>query len=76
MDSFFKSDQNHCAVQLLSAYREGRPDEIKHVVSTSSVIPHLDHMVTLLSALCHVASLDCITQLDGFFSVTLTAECR
>jgi LmbE family N-acetylglucosaminyl deacetylase len=65
MDSFFKSDQNHCAVQLLSAYREGRPDEIKHVVSTSSVIPHLDHMVTLLSALCHVASLDCITQLDG-----------
>lgn len=49
MDSFFKSDQNHCAVQLLSAYREGRPDEIKHVVSTSSVIPHLDHMVIRLA---------------------------
>ncbi len=76
MDSFFKSDQNHCAVQLLSAYREGRPDEIKHVVSTSSVIPHLDHMVTLLSALCHVASLDCITQLDGKHWWTKQEKCR
>jgi pyruvoyl-dependent arginine decarboxylase (PvlArgDC) len=33
----------------LSAYREGRPDEIKYVVSTSSVIPHLDHMVIRLA---------------------------
>lgn len=76
IDSFFKSDQNHCAVQLLSAYREGRPDEIKYVVSTSSVIPHLDHMVTLLSALCHVASLDCITQLDGKHWWAKQEKCR
>jgi hypothetical protein len=76
IDSFFKSDQNHCAVQLLSAYREGRPDEIKYVVSTSSVIPHLDHMVILLSALCHVASLDCITQLGGKHWWAKQEKCR
>jgi hypothetical protein len=35
MDSFFKSDQTQCVVQLLSVYQEGRQDGMKHVVSTS-----------------------------------------
>ncbi len=45
MDVFSKSDQDQCAQLLFSAYREGRVNEIKHVISTSTIIPHLDHMV-------------------------------
>lgn len=43
---FFKSDQGGCAEKLLAAYHEGNVDEIKHVVNSSYIIPHLDHMVS------------------------------
>lgn len=46
MDVFFKSDQGGCAEKLLAAYHEGNVDEIKHVVNSSYIIPHLDHMVS------------------------------
>lgn len=46
MDVFYKSDQGGCAMKLLAAYREGNSDEIKHVVNSSHIIPHLDHMVS------------------------------
>ncbi|KAH8943505.1 hypothetical protein BDL97_13G055300 [Sphagnum fallax] len=41
MDSFFKSDQTQCVVQLLSVYQEGRQDGMKHVVSTSCLCQSL-----------------------------------
>ncbi|CAK9222267.1 unnamed protein product [Sphagnum troendelagicum] len=49
MDVFSKSDQDQCAQLLFSAYREGRANEIKHVISTSTIIPHLDHMIIRLA---------------------------
>ena len=46
VDAFFRSDQGETAEKLLSAYGEGSADEIKHVVASSYIIPHLDHMVS------------------------------
>ncbi|EFJ08366.1 hypothetical protein SELMODRAFT_118760 [Selaginella moellendorffii] len=45
IDAYFQSEQNRFAEQLLNAYREGNPEEVKHVVKSSGVINHLDHMV-------------------------------
>jgi len=47
VDAFYRSDQGETAEKLLSAYNEGNADEIRHVVGSSYIIPHLDHMVSL-----------------------------
>ncbi|KAG0557897.1 hypothetical protein M758_11G161100 [Ceratodon purpureus] len=49
MDVFYKSDQGETAEKLLSAYGEESSDEIKHVVDSSYIIPHLDHMIVRLA---------------------------
>jgi hypothetical protein len=49
VDAFFRSDQGETAEKLLSAYGEGSADEIKHVVASSYIIPHLDHMIVRLA---------------------------
>lgn len=46
MDTFYKSDQGETAEKLLSAYNEGNGEEIRHVITSSFIVPHLDHMVS------------------------------
>ncbi|KAF8408711.1 hypothetical protein HHK36_004775 [Tetracentron sinense] len=43
IECFLRSDQNHCASKLLSAYADGDIEEIKRVAQ-SSTISNLDHM--------------------------------
>lgn len=45
IDAFLRSDQNRCASKLLAAYRDGDVEEIKRIAQ-SSVISHLDHVVS------------------------------
>ncbi|CAM6090974.1 unnamed protein product [Calypogeia fissa] len=49
VDAFLNSEQNMLAENLLKAYREGDGEEIKYVVKSSKVIPHLDHMIVRLA---------------------------
>ncbi|KAM3389802.1 hypothetical protein ACQJBY_011766 [Aegilops geniculata] len=44
VQGFLSSDQNRCAMKLLSAYEEGDAEEIKRAAQ-SSAINHLDHVV-------------------------------
>ncbi|KAL5214814.1 hypothetical protein ABZP36_003966 [Zizania latifolia] len=48
VQAFLNSDQNRCAMKLLSAYEEGDAEEIKRVAQ-SSAINHLDHVVIRLA---------------------------
>ncbi|KAL4563586.1 hypothetical protein LXL04_027630 [Taraxacum kok-saghyz] len=48
IDTFFSSDQSHCASKLLSAYREADIEEIQRV-SKSSTVSNLDHMIIRLA---------------------------
>ncbi|OWM63727.1 gamma-soluble NSF attachment protein [Punica granatum] len=48
IDAFLKSDQNRCAIKLLTAYNEGDVEEIKRVAQ-SSTISHLDHVIIRLA---------------------------
>ncbi|XWS20734.1 hypothetical protein CRYUN_Cryun31cG0127900 [Craigia yunnanensis] len=48
IDAFLRSDQNHCASKLLSAYTEGDIEEIKRVTQSSS-ISNLDNVVIKLA---------------------------
>jgi len=48
VDAFLNSDQNLCAMKLLSAYEEGDAEEIKRAAN-SSTIKHLDHSVIRLA---------------------------
>lgn len=45
IDAFLRSDQNRCASNLLAAYTDGDVEEIKRIAQ-SSVISHLDHVVS------------------------------
>ncbi|KAH7424752.1 hypothetical protein KP509_11G022300 [Ceratopteris richardii] len=45
IDAFMNNEHGSCAFDLLRAYREGDSVGIKHIVKSSSVIPHLDHTV-------------------------------
>ena len=45
IDAFSNNEHGSCAYKLLKAYREGDVEGIKYVVKSSSLIPHLDHMV-------------------------------
>lgn len=49
MDTFYKSDQGETAEKLLSAYNEGNGEEIRHVITSSFIVPHLDHMIVRLA---------------------------
>jgi tetratricopeptide (TPR) repeat protein len=49
VNAFSRSDQGETAEKLLSAYCEGNPDEIRHVVSSSHIITHLDHTIVRLA---------------------------
>lgn len=44
VQAFLNSDQNRCAMKLLSAYEEGDAEGIKQAAQ-SSAIKHLDHVV-------------------------------
>lgn len=46
VQAFLSSDQNRCAMKLLSAYEEGDAEEIKRI-GQSSAFNHLDHVVIL-----------------------------
>ncbi|XP_073004437.1 gamma-soluble NSF attachment protein [Typha latifolia] len=46
--AFLNSDQNRCAMKLLSAYEEGDAEEIKRVAH-SSAISNLDHVIIRLA---------------------------
>ncbi|EMS65754.1 Gamma-soluble NSF attachment protein [Triticum urartu] len=48
VQGFLNSDQNRCAMKLLSAYEEGDAEEIKRAAQ-SSAINHLDHVVIRLA---------------------------
>ncbi|XP_020103669.1 gamma-soluble NSF attachment protein [Ananas comosus] len=48
IEAFLNSDQNGCAMKLLSAYEEGDAEEIKRVAH-SSAISHLDHVIIRLA---------------------------
>uniref|UniRef100_A0A0D9W9J4 Gamma-soluble NSF attachment protein n=1 Tax=Leersia perrieri TaxID=77586 RepID=A0A0D9W9J4_9ORYZ len=48
VQAFLSSDQNRCAMKLLSAYEEGDAEEIKRAAQ-SSAINHLDHVVIRLA---------------------------
>ncbi|KAF7018431.1 unnamed protein product [Triticum aestivum] len=48
VQGFLSSDQNRCAMKLLSAYEEGDAEEIKRAAQ-SSAINHLDHVVIRLA---------------------------
>lgn len=45
VDAFANNEHSTCAYELLKAYREGDAEGIKHVVKSSSLIPHLDHLI-------------------------------
>ncbi|MCO5552098.1 hypothetical protein L7F22_005608 [Adiantum nelumboides] len=49
VDAFANSEHFSCAFELFRAYREGDAEGIKHTVKSSSVIPHLDHMIVRLA---------------------------
>lgn len=49
VDSFANNEHSACAYELLKAYREGDAEGIKHVVKSSSLIPHLDHTIVRLA---------------------------
>jgi tetratricopeptide (TPR) repeat protein len=48
VQAFLNSDQNRCAMKLLSAYEEGDAEEIKRI-GQSSAFNHLDHVVIRLA---------------------------
>nr|CAB3488290.1 unnamed protein product [Digitaria exilis] len=48
VQAFLSSDQNRCAMKLLSAYEEGDAEEIKRI-GQSSAFNHLDHVVIRLA---------------------------
>ncbi|TKW06612.1 hypothetical protein SEVIR_7G251200v4 [Setaria viridis] len=48
VQAFLNSDQNRCAMKLLSAYEEGDAEEIKRLAQ-SSAFNHLDHVVIRLA---------------------------
>ncbi|KAL6652019.1 hypothetical protein ACP70R_010944 [Stipagrostis hirtigluma subsp. patula] len=48
VQAFLNSDQNRCAMKLLSAYEEGDAEEIKRIAQ-SSAFNHLDHVVIRLA---------------------------
>lgn len=48
VQAFLNSDQNRCAMKLLSAYEEGDAEEIKRAAQ-SSAVNHLDHVVIRLA---------------------------
>eukprot|EP00250_Pteridium_aquilinum_P035350 c9204_g1_i1 orf=229-1125(+) len=49
VDAFANNEHSSCAYELLKAYREGDAEGIKHTVKSSSLIPHLDHMIVRLA---------------------------
>lgn len=49
VDAFANNEHCSCAFEMLRAYREGDAEGIKHVVKSSSLISHLDHMIVRLA---------------------------
>eukprot|EP00249_Psilotum_nudum_P016350 c25778_g1_i1 orf=133-1035(+) len=47
--AFLSSEHSACAEKLLRACREGDIVELKHIVESNGVIPHLDHMIVRLA---------------------------
>ena len=41
VQAFLNSDQNRCAMKLLSAYEEGDAEEIKHIAQSSAFNYHV-----------------------------------
>ncbi|KAJ7549130.1 hypothetical protein O6H91_07G041500 [Diphasiastrum complanatum] len=65
IDVFLQSEQNACAEKLLQAYREADPEEIKYVVSKSSTIQHLDHMIIRLAKQLPTGDMKAIASASG-----------
>uniref|UniRef100_A0A0E0PE50 Gamma-soluble NSF attachment protein n=1 Tax=Oryza rufipogon TaxID=4529 RepID=A0A0E0PE50_ORYRU len=62
VQAFLNSDQNRCAMKLLSAYEEGDAEGIKQAAQ-SSAIKHLDHVVIRLAKKLPTGDLQTIKKL-------------